>query len=304
MIEIDANGVNGNVFEITGSDITLQRLRMYGSGNGWANVYIHGSAQGIKIINNVIGDDDPAQGGCGQSPDSHSGIYIASTGSTSPVAWIHGNTIECHQGDPGAGIVVTGSDTSNVLIGENEAGEAGSEQQNLIRTNDGAGIRVLDSDNAVIGTRNSVKYNGEAGIAVTGDSSGINVHVQAVYGNGGLAIDLGNDGHTANDAGDGDSGPNTLLNYPVITSSSGSTITGTACVCNVHIYEAVGDPAAPGGGGVLVETVPADSGGNWNATLPDGLTRLDVTTMAVDFSLNSSEMAPRPQVFMPLIRRP
>ena len=44
-------------------------------------------------------------------------------------------------------------------------------------------------------------------------------------------IDLGDDGVTANDAGDGDTGPNHLLNYPAITSAVASggqlTITGT-----------------------------------------------------------------------------
>lgn len=104
--------------------------------------------------------------------------------------------------------------------------------------------------------------------------------------------------------GSGDSGPNTLLNYPVITGSSGSTIMGTACLCTVHIYEAVGDPSASGGGGILVDSVATDGTGNWNATLPDGLARLDVTVMAVNTSLNSSEMAPRPQVSLPLILQP
>lgn len=581
VIEVDANGVSGNVFGITGSDIFIEGLRLYGSGDGWANIWIHGSAQGITIANNVIGDDGAAVGGCGQSPDSHSGIYISSSGTTpsGARAWIYGNTIECHQGiptlSPGAGIVITGSGTDNVLIGENESGEATSEQRNVIRGNagdgilieegaadnavrnsdlldnsgygirlndgdlnqifgntvagnsnggiliegvsdsnrigcplispvpalqrnvirdnggvgvhlngpdtatnflfcnwigvsddgasaapnsshgvlidggahnnnvgasaetantisgnsgdgvrisgsdgnvvlgnyigvndgggaaigngisgvallggasnntigsatsddggnvisgnaqmgvllantgttnnsidgnligvdvtgtaaipngadgiailnadnnaigpsgsstdqlihynGGAGIRLLDAGGAVIGTRNTVKYNGEAGISVSGSSSGINVHVQEVYGNGGLPIDLGNDGHTPNDAGDGDSGPNTLLNYPAITNSSGNMITGTACLCTVHIYEAVGDPAAAGGGGILVDSVATDGSGNWSATLPGDLIRLDVTVMAVDTSLNSSEMAPRPQIALPLIVQP
>ena len=580
MVQIDGNGISGNVLEITGSGIFIEGLSLYGSGAGWANVWIHGSAQGVTIANNVIGDDPSTVAECGQSPDSHSGIFISSSGSTpsGARAWIYGNIIRCHEGipatSPGTGIVIMGSETDNVRVGENESGDAGLEQRNLIsgnagdgitiqngasdnvvrntilqinegygiRLNDGdlnqifanaivenvgggiliendsdsnrigcplgdpvpavwrnvisanggvgvhltgadtetnflfcnwiglsndgasaapnashgvlidggahnnsvgatfdtantisgnegdgvrisgsdsnlvqgnyigvndgggaaiansisgvaivsgasdntigsdtdpdagnivsgnaetgvllagsgttgntvagnliglsaaygaipngaagitvfgadttaigptgsvtdqliyynggSGIDVLSSDDVLIGQRNRVRDNGGTGIAISGDSTGVNVSAQEIHRNGGLAIDLGDDGHTPNDAGDGDSGPNTLLNYPVITSSSGNMITGTACVCTVHIYEAVGDPSAPGGGGVLIDSVVTDGGGNWSATLPSDLTRLDVTVVAVDLALNSSEMAPLPHVFVPLILRP
>ena len=41
----------------------------------------------------------------------------------------------------------------------------------------------------------------------------------AFHSNGSLGIDLNDDGVTSNDGGDGDSGPNDLLNYPVLTAS-------------------------------------------------------------------------------------
>ena len=49
----------------------------------------------------------------------------------------------------------------------------------------------------------------------------------SIFSNGGLGIDLAVDGVTANDLGDGDTGPNGLLNFPVITSAveSGGTVT-------------------------------------------------------------------------------
>ena len=67
---------------------------------------------------------------------------------------------------------------------------------------------------------NTIRSNAGAGIAVFGPSSPANeieILGNSISGNGGLGIDLGSDGVTANDVGDGDSGPNGLLNFPVVS---------------------------------------------------------------------------------------
>ncbi|NKB24146.1 MAG: hypothetical protein GKR87_07185 [Kiritimatiellae bacterium] len=56
----------------------------------------------------------------------------------------------------------------------------------------------------------------------------------SIYGNQGFEIDLGGDGVTTNDLGDPDVGPNTLQNYPFISSaiSDGNSLTITGSLAS------------------------------------------------------------------------
>jgi hypothetical protein len=61
-----------------------------------------------------------------------------------------------------------------------------------------------------------------AGVRVQDDnSSGNTVRCNSIFSNAGLGLDLGVNGVTPNDAGDADLGPNSLQNYPVVSSVSG-----------------------------------------------------------------------------------
>ena len=162
---------------------------------------------------------------------------------------------------------------------------------------------LITSGSGIFLSDNLVAYNGRAGIAVIGSATHAAIQNNELRNNGGLPIDLGNDGATLNGS-HGLSGPNNWLAYPVVTSFSGSLVLGTACGnCNVFIYKAIGNPAAPGGGGLYQTNVVANASGQWGVTLPNGLTRLDVTFTASGAGGNTSEMSPRPQILLPLIRR-
>lgn len=103
---------------------------------------------------------------------------------------IHALAIKNFQG---AGIRLTY--TAGNMIGGSSSG-----QGNVISANSGDGIAV----DATAGTNNTILGN-------------------SIHSNGGLGIDLKDDGVTANDAGDTDSGPNNLLNYPDVQAASFGT---------------------------------------------------------------------------------
>jgi hypothetical protein len=149
-------------------------------------------------------------------------------------------------------------------------------------------------------SENLVAHNAGAGIAVVDDSH-VLIEDNGIFANGGLPIDLGNDGFSPNGGLHSPPGPNDWLPYPVITDASTNLITGTACVnCYVFIFKAIGDPSRPGGGGTYLMNTLASGSGVWVATLPMGMTRNDVTLTAVgvNATYDSSEMSPRDDIFM------
>ncbi len=180
-----------------------------------------------------------------------------------------------------------------------------------IQKNIGNGITIKNSSYNYFGPSNLIRYNLGAGVVVTGSvSTGNTILPMMVYENGGLPIDLGGDGHTPNDPGDADSGPNNLLNFPVITTVNGSVITGTVCLgCEIRVYQKVGNPAQAGGGGIMLGPV-SSVGGVWSLDLASyinqpGLKPWEITMIAWkpdgDYG-DTSEMVLQPQnIYLPLI---
>jgi uncharacterized repeat protein (TIGR01451 family) len=100
--------------------------------------------------------------------------------------------------------------------------------------NQASGVRIWEASNnntiggIAPGSANRIAYNTEDGVRIDGDAGpGNSVVGNEIFANGQLGIDLlgGTEngfGVTANDGGDVDTGPNDLLNFPVINSASES----------------------------------------------------------------------------------
>ncbi len=80
------------------------------------------------------------------------------------------------------------------------------------------------------GAANVIAHNGESGIVMFNQHSGMPITNNRIFGNGELGIDLSEDGVTPNDEDDHDTGPNELQNFPVLESArtkpSGTKVKG------------------------------------------------------------------------------
>ena len=192
--------------------------------NGTSGIVILDS-DNVTVRNNFIGTNSAGQ----EMGNSVHGIHIYSfllpmqgnvIGGLS--AW--GNTIGFNESD---GIYV--NEVGNLKIRGNyigtnrEGGEIGNGGSGIWIEGNQNNVKVgYDVDSEIplsVPLANTIAYNGAAGIVV---GSSVLEQQQSVirgnhiYENAGAGIDLADDGLTANDADDADTGPNTLLNHPDI----------------------------------------------------------------------------------------
>jgi hypothetical protein len=291
------NGAHNNTIGGHGST----DVRNIISGNGLDGILLQLAATQNYIDGNFIGLDT---NGLTAIPNGLGGVAVISAPSNS-IGGSFASTYQYISGNNWQGVYVANSDNTFILQ-SNRIGLAADNA--TARGNGQQGVYINESINSTI-IPFAVLFNGGTGVALTGaDSQNDKIAPTYVAYNGGLPIDLGGDGATANDPGDGDGGPNTLLNYPVITSYAGSVITGTVCAnCTVLIYVGYGNPAASYGGGFEIQSATANGLGQWTASLVGGLHRFDVGLVACqstcDLTSNTSEMSPRLQLFLPLTRR-
>jgi hypothetical protein len=201
----------------------------------------------------------------------------------------HGNVI----GGSGAvaAVVLFDNATGNIVrgnyIGTDETGNA-----NL--PNNTPGVVVLDGSNNVIGgldanntAGNVIRNNLGDGIQIVAGTNN-KLRINRIDSNTGLAINLGVDVVTANDAGDGDTGPNGLQNSPVLSGAvlnagtltiAGSLNSTPSTTFTIDFYASnTCDGSGSGPGTQWIGATTATTDGNGNANWNTGFGGLPVTS--------------------------
>ncbi|HEY5915460.1 MAG TPA: right-handed parallel beta-helix repeat-containing protein, partial [Verrucomicrobiae bacterium] len=256
------------------------------------------STSGILVRRNLIGvsveSGDVGHSASGISALGVNGLQIGGVDS------LDGNRIGCN-GSHGIELV----SCSEAIIEGNIIGTGSSGAEPL--GNRGCGVFLSGSTGIRVGPSNQIVYNGRAGITVA-SGTGNSITGNMIFDNGGLGIDLGDDGLTRNDADDADTGANQLQNYPVLTAASISEgwlrIQGTlqsrpATVYRVEFFaSSAWDPLGIPEGQVYLgsTTVNTDAAGNsdisFSCSDPGWFTAADVlTATATDPAGNTSELS-------------
>jgi CSLREA domain-containing protein len=289
----------GPCIHVTGAAATLGGDRLAGAGNRLGNCETGILAEGPRavILGNVIGflRDGTTAAPVTVGVDIQEGPATVG-GEAAPAALANfiGNADDAIRvgGAPGAAF-------AGVLIGGNTIGKTAAGASAPVER----GVVVLPPVTAARIVENSISFATGAAIALpaaSGTPAGsVTVSANSFSDLGGLEIDLDGDGErNLNDAGDGDAGPNTLLNHPIVSRAAQAAITGIACSgCRVELYRAFHEPGgARDAATTLIANTTADSSGSFAFNSPPVVPGEWVTATATDGAGNTSEFGPAQRV--------
>ena len=222
-VRIDSAAPSGTValsFVLGSGASVIRGLSITGFGGAGAAAVRLDRSNGTEVYGNFLGS----------APDTES------DGNEVGVD-VRASTTGVKIGSPTAGDrnLIASSASAGVAVAG--AGMSGNVIQGTVITNGYQyGVAVRNGAAATIGgitggAGNQISGSGAQGVMIDADAVDASAAVLAnhIFQNGALGIDLlgaGGAGVTVNDVNDGDSGPNGLLNFPVVTgtSRSGSTV--------------------------------------------------------------------------------
>jgi len=273
------------------------------SGNGGDGVLLRGCTNCV-VQGNIIGADALGTsnlGNGGQGIDIDPGTSGNTIGGAVPGA---GNVISANIG---AGILIHGSGaTGNIVQGnvigtdKSGAGALGNGASGVAISGGAGGNTIGGEDPA---DKNIIAFNHDNGVTVFIGVGNL-ITGNAIFANGGLGIDLNNNGVTPNDPGDADTGPNQQQNFPELHSAvihKGATIIqgSLPVTANTGVYRIeffTNDAANASGNGegqTYLGSVSVDSAVslNFSMSVPIEETGKFITATATDAANNTSEFS-------------
>ncbi len=256
--------------QISTSDNTIISNNTIGD-NGTGGILVNFGSTSTAISGNRIGLDDFV----GTIPIGNNGAGIELDGADDTS--ITGNTLAANVG---TGIrledLATMTVITNNTIGLDATGGAAGNMASGILINGAV------TDSQIIG--NTIANNGADGVTLAA-GTGNTLTGNLISNNTELGIDIVPDGVTANDVGDGDSGPNGRQNFPIITTAefdgtTTTTLTGTFnssgnVVFDLELFvNSACDPSDHGEGENTLTTVTVTTNGAGNAAFSVDLTGL------------------------------
>lgn len=290
---IDINfGVSGSVI---GGRRVSQRNVISGNAFNGLEMSHRQSTRDNRIVGNFIGTRLAGRSIASWTGNRGSGIWIED-GASSNV--IYRNVIGGNVGG-GIRIINNGSNgvSSNNRIVLNRIGVS---RKGHALAQGGSGVHIEGASNVV--RSNVIAHHAEQGIAVIGPFARYNAFSRnRIVANGGLSIDLAPLGAVnPNDDGDGDSGPNAMLNFPVFTKVTSRSVEGTACArCRVEVF-ATGPAgaSAPGHGPAarFLGAAIADADGRFTVTFAERPEGTWLSSTATNATRSTSEMSTNAQI--------
>jgi parallel beta-helix repeat protein len=324
---------SGSVALANGGDgITLTGFCMQAPSTGGSNNTIGGTASGAgNVISGNAGNGITLVLGTGNQVQ---GNQIGTNAAGTAALGNHGDGIAlvpfcddgvCHGSSSnvlggttaGAGNLIGGNLGNGVRIDGSGAGVSNTIQGNRIGTDASGTMALGNLANGVFllnqavndsvggtaaGASNTIADNGLAGVLVgssSADASHSPIQQNAIFGNGGLGIDLSPAGVI--NCATAPPGPNDNTPCPVITAASVSQISGTACPgCTVEVYLASNEPddQGHGEGATFLGSASATGTGAWTLPLAANqvspgqqVTSTATTPVSFNHSAETSEFA-------------